>query len=99
MIRKIHGKIFATTIGSRHVLPGQQHKFARSRWRPPEPWANGKPPAGGLRLRDDREPTVHHVLLAKGWSLIIPSAIDLGTSPADQAKPVKIVRPAGAASW
>jgi len=28
-------------------------------------------------------------------SLIIPSAVDLGTSPADQAKPVKIVRPAG----
>jgi hypothetical protein len=28
-------------------------------------------------------------------SLIIPSAIDQGTSPADQARPVKIVRPAG----
>jgi len=33
-------------------------------------------------------------LLAEG-SLIIPSADDQGTSPADQAKPVKIVRPAG----
>jgi hypothetical protein len=28
-------------------------------------------------------------------SLIIPYAVDQGTSPADQAKPVKIVRPAG----
>jgi hypothetical protein len=26
---------------------------------------------------------------------IVPSAVDQGTSPADQAKPVKIVRPAG----
>jgi hypothetical protein len=28
-------------------------------------------------------------------SLITPPAIDQGTSPADQAKPVKVVRPAG----
>jgi hypothetical protein len=28
-------------------------------------------------------------------SLIIPSAIDRGASPADQPKPDKIVRPAG----
>ena len=34
-------------------------------------------------------------LLAEGESLIMPSAVHQGTSPADQAKPVKIVRPAG----
>jgi len=49
-------------------------------------------PQGAIsQLAAENQPAV------KG-GLIIPSAIDRGTSPADQAKPVKIVRPAGAAS-
>jgi uncharacterized membrane protein len=30
MIRKMHGTIFATTVGGYHVQPGQRHKFAPS---------------------------------------------------------------------
>ena len=30
----------------------------------------------------------HRALLAEGWGLIIPSAVDHGISPADQAKPI-----------
>jgi hypothetical protein len=33
-------------------------------------------PPGALRLRDDRQRTIHREQLAEGWSLIIPSAVD-----------------------
>ena len=51
----------------------------------------------GLGEAVRKEVAGHSACWAKGRGrgLIIPSAIDQGTSPADQAKPVKIVRPAG----
>ena len=69
---------------NRQVGDGQRHRVPQA----DSPLPLG-PPAPGWSLMN-RPPCCW-----LGGGLIIPSSVDRGTSPADQAEPVKIVSPAG----